>query len=1015
MRSLSLVTLCLGLIILFPKATFSEEEVEETSETSESKEEEIDPLADDYTIDLQCNRGLLNSYGIDGRLDASREEMVLCPDIKYSCCSALDELKYHKNWFAYYYPKLKITHERMVKKLKNLSDHLLFFKEFDFDEYEILLVKGKHDEAKELMISVKKMELDPELKPILDEFDRIREFDENVKKGAFCMICNYENHEYFGLTGGTLLMKDKYCLQIIDKFILVIKTYQKLLHPMLLVLHKFLEMYAINYYDRKEWDLVKKMRGHMDIVQECFPKDESKFDIDNCRPLCNKYNFMEMPQIYFGEFKFYDYFMKRSSRFREWLELAKENPKDFVEQPLVFEENKEEEEWEEGEGENGEETVELTEGEEEEPRALSEFERFEREKMKRKKLFIKKRKAKLKKKKKIKLRLLSRINEIEEFKMKEKMNEVEETLKGYKHMVHKMKKQNKTLLNTIYKKSQKLLKSKSRRTRRNKINSRQVRKSLNEEQNFFMVKEPIRRYKRTRKRKVQKRKVYKQEKHPEMKIFRGKKRRWLNTQTPAQNPPQNQQANQQANQPANQQTDQNQDENAEDQNKEEGEGEEEGEKELTEEEKKKLEENVNCKECDKTIGSHNCTDVYKSEYIMRSQEIKFSKYLNDSSACTNCSFSNKIFNSTNITHSNNTHNSSEVSFSNDINNSTNIHNSTEIKNSTNVTFSSKINNSWNVTESSECEGCFNCKNCTQCKNVTNCTNCFNVSNSINVLNATHGDFLFNSTDIFNGKNLTNATNMTNASDCIGCENNYDCVGIKCMIHRISGHLKEALDKKVSENTMRIIKRIYYLTRVGDIKNYKENEDLFDRHLFRANNYLFDLARYKVIFDSDGFDFDYQVTNAFDPYSTAVFKAAYGHFTKNDFDFKDTGVVDGRLSEDEGFPRIVVDLINDNADFMSVHDFLNDANKGVISYASLKEKDDAELEAYDHYLHRISREEDQEIICKSSSPDFKECLARKNEIHRLEEAEKMKNNEGEGGEEGQKDKDPEKEENPETGE
>ena len=173
MRRLTHLTILLGIMLHFPKYIYSEEEAEKGEETSEESEEEIDPLADDYTIDLQCNRGLLNSYGIDGRIDASREDMVLCPDVKYSCCSPLDELKYHKNWFAYYEPKLRITHDRMINKLKKLSEHLIFYKDFDFDEYETLIINGKHDEAKDLMISIKKLEIDPELKPVHDEYEQI--------------------------------------------------------------------------------------------------------------------------------------------------------------------------------------------------------------------------------------------------------------------------------------------------------------------------------------------------------------------------------------------------------------------------------------------------------------------------------------------------------------------------------------------------------------------------------------------------------------------------------------------------------------------------------------------------------------------------------------------------------------------------------------------------------------------------------------------------------------------------
>lgn len=1005
MRIFSILIICSSLLVAFSKAAEAEKEEEVTGESSEESEAEEELSEDGAKIDLKCNQGLLNSYGIDGRVHASREEMVLCNEVKYSCCSPLDELKYHKNWFAYYEPKLRVTHDRMAARLKRLSEHLMFFKELNFDDFETLVVNGDHDLAKELIVLIKKVELDPELKPILDEFKLVREFDEQVKKGAFCMICNYENHEYFGFTGGTLLMKEKYCMQIVDKFLMMIKMFHKMLHPLILIIHKFISHFAVNYYDRKEWHLVRKVRENMDVVDRCFPEDNSNFDLETCRDLCNKYNFMEMPETYFGEFEFYEYFMTRSDRFREWLELAKESPGKYVRQPLVLESPEEQEGAQEDGAEEAKEAdgVEIVDDPENdelpgEERALTEFGRFELEKRKRRHQFI--REKKKLRKRKLKERILSRSDMIEEFRIREKMDEVESNLKGYKSMVKKMKKKNTHLLKTIYKKSQKMFKSKSQKTKRNLINRRQVRESLNREEDFFGDANINR--KRPKRRFSSKGHSFKQKGTTpntlHMKMFRSKNHRSLNNEDQQEAPEE----------PAEEQKQEDKEEEEGDDEEDEGEPAEQAPAPAPQaqpaatpkepEDPAKFE-NVNCKDCDKTRGSHNSTDVYKSDFIMRSKQIKFSKYLNDSSACTTCSFGNNVHNSTNIAHSNNTFNSSNVNFSNEIHNSTLVINSTHVHNSTNVTHSNNVTNSVNITISEECQDCVNCQNCVQCRNVTNCVNCRNVTNSANLTNVRNADLIFNSTDISNAYNLTNATNMTNASNCVGCENNYDCDGIRCMIHRVAADLQAVLDEKVAANTAKIIKRIYDLTRVGDVQTYKNNEDLFDRHIFRANNYLFDIARYKVIFDADGFDFDYQVSAAFDSYSTGVFQAAYGHFTKSKFDFESTGIYEGTLTEDEGYPRVVVDLINENADFNSVHDFMSDAEKGVISFDSLREKDDAELMAYDHYLHRISREHDLEITCKASAPDFKECEAIKEEVKRAEqEMEKAKKNGEEGNEE-----------------
>jgi len=35
---------------------------------------------------------------------------MFCPDVKFKCCSPFDELKYHKNWYHFYKPKIEETY-----------------------------------------------------------------------------------------------------------------------------------------------------------------------------------------------------------------------------------------------------------------------------------------------------------------------------------------------------------------------------------------------------------------------------------------------------------------------------------------------------------------------------------------------------------------------------------------------------------------------------------------------------------------------------------------------------------------------------------------------------------------------------------------------------------------------------------------------------------------------------------------------------------------------------------------
>lgn len=395
-------------------------------------------------------------------------------------------------------------------------------------------------------------------------------------------------------------------------------------------------------------------------------------------------------------------------------------------------------------------------------------------------------------------------------------------------------------------------------------------------------------------------------------------------------------------------------------------------------------ENINCKECSKTIRSHNCTDIYKSDSIFRSKAIKYSKFLNDSMVCDNCKFSNRIFNSTNVSHSNDTRNSSNISFSALILNSTEILNSTNVTNSTNVSFSEEIFHSLNITDSDECTNCVNCKNCTMCSNVTNCVNCFNVTDAINATNATHAIQVSNVTDVYNVKNLTHASNMTNATHCENCHNNYNCTAVKCMVPRVDPSFQQAIDKKVLENTRRLVKRLYDAARIGDIAEYESRPSLLDRHIFRANTLLFDLARYRVIFDADGIDLLYGTGDALEPNPRGVIDGAIEHFTKSASEFEDGGIHNGHIEVDEGYNEDVVEVINENSDFGCVHDFVRDARKGIISFKSIEDRKGVELRAYDQYLKKISKEGKTDYkVCKEGTVDYLYCQLNQKEVAKVE--------------------------------
>ena len=60
----------------------------------------------------------------------------------------------------------------------------------------------------------------------------------------------------------------------------------------------------------------------------------------------------------------------------------------------------------------------------------------------------------------------------------------------------------------------------------------------------------------------------------------------------------------------------------------------------------------------------------------------------------------------------------------------------------------------------------------------------------------------------------------------------------------------------------IIDRLYDLYKIGDLKNYEEDPDLFDLNILKSNSELNDLDFFEKAFDEDGISLGYDISFAF---------------------------------------------------------------------------------------------------------------------------------------------------------
>lgn len=840
-------------LTIFLTIYISAQNSENASNSSEESSEQIK---------MRCKEDFLNAYNIDGEKKVKYEKMLLCPDINFNCCSPFDEMKFHKNWFNFYKPKLETTHERAIKRYQKLSPFIEFFKSFDFDKNESKIIQEHLLKAKELLVTLKKIEFDAEMRPIINEMPKLLKFETEMKKSFLCVLCDYSNHEYLNSKDKKILFKKNYCEIILDKYSKSLQIRTKLLNPILLIGHKFMNLFDVDYYNKNNRELIIEVRKNIDKVYKCYPDERAKYNHENCKDICDSYSISSLDEMFYGEFSFYEYVLDKFEKFKEWVEK--------------------EEEVLEAKNEEVEEEVE----EEEEERKL----RLKNSKFKRK--------NKKKIRKKNHGRILSAFKHssfsVKKNKKKfisEKMEKLSRSLKKYKGIINELKNKNIKYLKKILKNSKKAAykkkEEKKRYHRSYKLRGR-------------LIDEEIRKLKEKRKHLKDKNKKY----------------RFLNEGAVVQ---------------------------PEEPKKEGEENPKEGEEKSVEEEDEYG--NFNCTESQAVMNCTNSTKISNVTLVLESINITDSKNITNSTNITN---SVNITNCLNITNSTNLTNSNYTSISN---HSEFIYNSTNITHSTNTTLSE------NVTNSHNCTLCINCINCENSYNITNGVDIKNVTNATDIKNVENGINLKNVTDSLNVINLTNALNMTNATDASDCWHNYNCTGKKCNIPRISDdRVKEMIDKKIHEHSEMIIDRLYDLYRNGDVKNYEEDETLFDLSIFKANSVLNDIDHFEKSFDKDGISLDYRIGSGFVPDPEVVKeKALEDLINKKDGSENNEFFIVQDEDDDVMLNDKVVKQLNEEEDMLFVFDFLHDVKREVMSYDFVKMKIDEELELEDKYEQHLDEE------------------------------------------------------------
>lgn len=276
------------------------------------------------TLAKVCKLDFLSSYGLEGEIMPQVRSMLLCPAIKFSCCTVFDELKFHKSWFGYYEEKLKASHNKAVAFYERLVEPVTYFRNFDWTNKESLVDREKLGHTKDILFKLEKIQLDSQLRPLTNDLEALKEFEIKTKKGFVCLLCDYNNHEYMSAKHGTIMVDKQFCNRLVDTYGSFLKKRAKLLNPVLLLAYKVMGNFAMPYFLKKDIESLKNVVKHKKAVEKCLPNENATYNYDNCKDLCNKYSASSLSPVFYGEFGFYVRFLHRYKKFREWIDSATE-------------------------------------------------------------------------------------------------------------------------------------------------------------------------------------------------------------------------------------------------------------------------------------------------------------------------------------------------------------------------------------------------------------------------------------------------------------------------------------------------------------------------------------------------------------------------------------------------------------------------------------------------------------------------------------------------------------------
>lgn len=284
-----------------------------------------------------CKTQIIKSFGLQSETTPNTSN-VLCPAIKFNCCTKHDQMKIHKlyaehskNTLQVYYESVNHKFAEFLTKFVQRKDDINLEKIIEYLKTKtkdkpsdsllshLTTLKHKYNKKKSGAL----LEIgNPMKKSLKNHYKQVK----SLRKTFLCNICNWKNHEFINPETMMITYNKSFCDNLVDKSIDLWHQKYVELYEYILVLDEFLYLVANLRLIEDQVDRQILHRYKKDVANCHANRDND----DICEILCKEYNINKFTYLIDGEVKLLDKMVKQFEIAHKHLSKKKEERELFL-------------------------------------------------------------------------------------------------------------------------------------------------------------------------------------------------------------------------------------------------------------------------------------------------------------------------------------------------------------------------------------------------------------------------------------------------------------------------------------------------------------------------------------------------------------------------------------------------------------------------------------------------------------------------------------------------------------